>query len=168
MMKFAMKFAIPIVLVAIGVVSTHVPWLTVAENAQSWYNEPSITEFQELFVSKAGTVYTSEEFLDLASEQDRAFMRENHGVVPSTVICPKTGSTEFQRIIGRVKTDFWGNAIGFELAETYQARQRIIVAKGDMNWAQLFELAQELKDEEEAAEISDVATKTKTKTLIDL
>lgn len=145
MKKLTFGIAKILTLVGVGVAAGNISWTTLKQDVVDYLEKPTFTEFQELFVSDMGTVYTTDEFKELGGIEAVVDMRVNGAT--DDAICPKTGSMNFKRVVARAKKGSWGELIGYELAEDFQAKQRIIAAKGDLTWSKFFKVAQEARDE---------------------
>lgn len=148
MKKLSFGIAKILTLVGVGIFAGNISWTSLKQDVVDYFEKPTFTEFQELFVSDMGTVYTSEEYRELMTDEQSAFIRNNPtNAAMIEIVCPKTGSTNFQRVIARAKKGPWGDIVGYELAEDFQAKQRVIAAKGDLTWSKFLKIVEETRDE---------------------
>lgn len=136
MIRTALKI---VAFVGVGVVASVIPW----GNAADYYNTPGFDEFQTLIVTDFDTAYTAEEFVEMGG-----VITSDGSIAPGSAVCPSTGTTKFKKVVARTVTNFWGTTTGYELAAAYQEQLRVKNAKGDMEWAQLAQLAQQLAEQE--------------------
>lgn len=135
---------------ALTAVGAHHNWFGIVD----WASEPSVGEFSTLVVTDFDTAYTIDQFVELGGK-----INDDGTISAGSAVCPRTGSSEFKKVVGRVKTDFWGTPIGFELAASYQQKLRIKQAKGDMDWSEFEKAMKAAKaDEQEGAESGSTDT----------
>jgi len=126
-------------LIGVGALVTQLNWQSGVSDTISWFQEPTVGEFEAHYVTEFGNSYTQHQFDEIKDDCGSKF------------ICPVTGAVEYEHIVGRKIKDFWGTFIRFEPAEEVQNEIRVKSAKGDMDWKQFFDTARKVRLQDEDA-----------------
>lgn len=131
-------------LIGIGAGAPHIPFGSMCNTVGGWFTDTAPGDFQAFFVSDQGTAYSLEEFEAIGGSFDA-----ETGEVGGAPICKKTGSTQFQRQIGRRGTALFGGeqVDQFELATEVQAQVRIeqIAAETGVDYDTLIRMTRKLE-----------------------